>query len=99
MPRQRSTVRIFDLLGTVNAMLATSTCVPAGRAGMAAVLEKVLMESGQYAGFRCLTQDEVPEGQLPGIRDLDPNATYDRATSRYTDGRFDFTDETRRCYY
>ena len=38
-----------------------------GRFGVAALLDSILLESGNYKGFRFLTKDQVPYMAEPGI--------------------------------
>lgn len=48
-------------------------------------LEDVLHETGNYAGFRYLIASEVPNGELPGIRNTDcqDNAVWFIDTNEY----------------
>jgi hypothetical protein len=39
-----------------------------GIEGQRVFLENILMSTGNYKGFFYLTEDEVPEGERPGIR-------------------------------
>lgn len=64
----RKTVEIQALKDKVNGMLKLSTCSREGRLSLDCLLSSVLSDAGQYKGFRYLTEEEVPEGQLPGIR-------------------------------
>lgn len=86
----RKTIRIGDLVDTVNLMLENSTCDPEVRRGMCSVVETVLHKTDNYDGFRYLNHLEVPEGCAPGKlvsgRDEDGNPI------------FDFPDDTRRQY-
>lgn len=54
-----------------------------GRSELCMLLEGILMETNNYAGFQYLTELEVPEGERPGIR---------------PDQVFSDTDDTRRRY-
>ncbi|MAH07439.1 hypothetical protein CMI38_04285 [Candidatus Pacearchaeota archaeon] len=64
------------------------------RQGVMLMVEKVLMDSGNYKGFGYLTEDEVPKGELPGIRmgNVAPDGTL-------MDNRFENTDNTRVRYF
>ncbi len=64
----KKTFNVNKFLDTVNSCLANSTCDPKVRDGYLFCLENLLFETGNYAGYRYLTVDEVPEGQLPGVR-------------------------------
>lgn len=64
---KRKTVNIIDLRIKVNDMIRLSTCSKDVRRGMIAVLETMLLDTGNYNGFRYLEADEVPEGSQPGI--------------------------------
>lgn len=63
----KKTVKVENLRDTINDMLQNSTASRDVRRGMMAVLETVLHETGNYRGFRYLTEVEVPDGCLPGI--------------------------------
>lgn len=85
----RKTVLVDYLRDTVNKALATSTCGREGREAIDVILCNTLHETGNYRGFRYLTESEVPSGHLPGIR-------YSDETGHWSD--FTDTDDTRRCY-
>jgi len=82
----RKTVSVDYMKDTINKLLATSYCSPDTREGMISALTELLCATGNYKGFRYLTESEVPFGLRPGIRwvDGEPN---------FTD-----TDQTRVCY-
>jgi hypothetical protein len=61
---------------------------PAYRQGISEVVSSILMDTGNYRGFRYLHQNEVPAGFAPGIF---PSDNYDE--------RFEGTDPTRIQYY
>ena len=66
----RKTFSVNELRIRVNTMLATSIGGTAGkhrREGMQNILEQILMDADQYRGFRYLSANEVPPGELPGI--------------------------------
>ena len=62
------------------------------RLGLMLAAERMLHASGNYNGFRYLTQQEVPYG-APGINYVDGQPCED-----YTE-RFRNTDSTRRAYF
>lgn len=68
MTKSRKTVEIQPILDSVNIFLKESTDSSDRRQGNIDVINQVLFVSGNYAGFRYLTESEVPEDQLPGIR-------------------------------
>jgi hypothetical protein len=80
----RQTINVNTLRIDANRILSQSTCNPERREGVIALLEHVLTQTGNYHGFRYLTADEVPLGELPGIV--------------RTSGEARFPDETRRYY-
>lgn len=84
---KRKTFEVNTIKTKVNSMLADSVCSPDGRMGMLHVLETILHETGNYAGFRYLEVSEVPNGQLPGIHKDGPIYNSDR--------EFSNTDPTR----
>ncbi len=87
----RKTINVDQLRVKINEMLAGSSCSPDIRRGMINTLEFVLHETGNYQGFRYLSQEQVPEGQLPGVR-------YDGHEILPYPERFANTDDTR-VYY
>ena len=58
------------------------------RQGVMLVAEQVLMESDNYKGFGYLSEDDVPKGELPGIR-----------LNNQIPDRFENTDNTRVRYF
>ena len=58
------------------------------RQGVMLVVEQVLMESDNYKGFGYLSEDDVPKGELPGIR-----------LNNQIPDRFENTDNTRVRYF
>lgn len=66
--KARKTVEVQPILDSVNNFLKVSEDSANRRQGHIDVITSVLFECGNYAGFRYLTQAEVPENQLPGIR-------------------------------
>ena len=101
MASKRKTVKVYDLIQWINAGLANEHRTVGQRQTLCTVADHVLMSSGNYEGFSYLSEDEVPEGHLPGIRKahFDPHATIDAMTGRYSDGRFTNVDYTRRAYF
>lgn len=89
----RKTVKVETVVGYVNSMLQHSfgSCTTDERMGMIDVLEQILHDTGNYKGYRYLTQDEVPAGEKPGIYYAgDMPAPYPE--------RFKDTDHSRRAY-
>jgi hypothetical protein len=81
------TFRVEELRGLVNYSLANSVEEQTQEmAGMIAILEQVLHDSGNYHGFTYLEQREVPPNCIPGIR---PEQ----------DDKFENTNQFRRKYY
>ena len=89
----KKTISVEKLKDTINSCLANSTCEPEVRHGMIFVLEHVLFETGNYEGYKYLSQDQVREDMLPGVRyGSDGNILpYEQ--------RFVDTDSTRRHYF
>lgn len=81
-------ISIVQLVETVNNMLATSVCDISTRYGMITLLEKVLMDTGNYKGYGYLSAFDAPGMITPGVRFIGPELTAD----------FDNTDPTRRRY-
>lgn len=65
------TVKIADILQTVNERNQTSTCGPEIRQGWNSLLESILMANVLYIGFGYLMDWEVPKGNLAGMVHLD----------------------------
>jgi hypothetical protein len=93
----RKTVEVEVLKQTVNKILATMAgSAPSDaryRAGMMALLEDVLHNTGNYHGFQYLGLHEVPAGNKPGI-----NMGPDGHVSNNYELRFADTDDTRVVY-
>ena len=83
------TIKVADLIAIVNRRNRSSTCSPLVRMGWNSLLEEVLVETGNYAGFLLLSPDEVPEDEKPGIV-IVPNVEEDTEVS--------YPDESRRKY-
>ena len=85
----RKTLNVKALVAYGNQMLRDSVTDQGHRRGIQTMVEQVLMESGNYKGFRHLTKDEVPQGHVPGIyMDVDGKMLPDTE-------RFEGTDRTR----
>lgn len=90
----RKTVDVGSVLDFVNGILASPVSGQEDlRRGATLVLEHVLHESGNYNGFRYLSEDEVPDTAKPGIR-KGPLVSTDDCMDRFKN-----TDSTRRKYY
>jgi len=63
----RKTINVKALVNYANWQLKQSVTDQGHRRGIQTMVEQVLMESGNYRGFRYLKQDEVPQGHIPGI--------------------------------
>lgn len=94
MARSLKTVKVRDLIDKTNKMLAYPDGDPYVRQGMINLLVSVLHDTGNYNGFRYLSQYDLPSDIKPGIR-LNNNGAYDQLDpGRYTD-----TDSTRIQYF
>jgi len=58
----RKTVKIVDLIDSVNRRNRDSTCDDTIRAGWNSLLEEMLSVTDTYAGFRFMNADEVVDG-------------------------------------
>lgn len=84
----KKTFNIREFTEEVNRMLAESTCTADQRMGMILLLERTLMDSGNYHGYAYLSTDDVPSGHKGGH-------FYDATGPGWsTDGM----DDTRRRY-
>ena len=95
MRKGRKTFEVETIREIANEMLKYESAFirdddPRFRAGVSALLEKILMESRNYNGFRYLDKGELPEGSTPGIR-WSENDSYEE--------RFADTDNTRVHYF
>jgi hypothetical protein len=72
MAKIRKTFQIAPILESVNHFFKESENgfggSPERRQGHIDVIAHILFSAGCYGGFQYLTQDEVPAGELPGIR-------------------------------
>ena len=82
----KKTVHLIDVIREVNEKNRMSTCSADVRNGWNDLLEGLLMRADVYAGFKCLTEKDVPAGHLPGMEDG-------------KDGHKVFPDESRKHYY
>lgn len=88
MAKGRKTFEVDAIRQVANDSLRTSANGASDfRQGIIAMVERILMDSGNYRGFIYLDEHEVPQGALPGVRCNVPSIE-----------KFDFTDDTRRVY-
>lgn len=90
----RKTVDIASLVDYVNGVLAAETDDSRSqdlRMGAILALEHALHSTGNYNGFRYLTNNELPDHIQPGVR-------YDANGILPYEERFHNTDDTRRQY-
>jgi hypothetical protein len=92
---KRKTFDVDTFRNLINGMLAGSVCSSEERKSMLIILEHVLMETGNYNGYRYLGSDKVPEGHLPGIN---TNA-FENHNNPTPDQLFQNTDNTRVFYF
>jgi len=90
MPQVHKTFNVEAFKTQVNAILRTSIESSDFRLGIQLLAEQIFHDTNSYYGFRYLTADEVPEGELPGI-----NKEF---VGDY-DAQFENTDRTRICYF
>ena len=88
----RKTFKVEDLVKVVNHNLCNGGDTADTRIGMIALIEQVLHDSGNYKGYRYLTQAEIPSPHKPGIH-VDVNGDILPYPNRFKD-----TDDTRREY-
>lgn len=88
----RKTVDLQALVNTANGILAYPQMNPEFRSGVCLLLEHALMDSKNYGGFSYLNQNDLPQGDLPGIR-VGPNGE----ALEFLEA-FDNVDDTRRHY-
>jgi hypothetical protein len=60
----RKTIQVEAFRTRINGMLAESTCSPAERGAMATILESVLMDTGNYRGYRYIDAVYTDQGVL-----------------------------------
>lgn len=90
----RKTFDIEKYKNMVNDYLAGDNSTKEQRQVMADTLMNILMETGNYKGFRYLSWRHLTAGVTPGI-----NEDSDGQVLSYESGRFDNTDETRVYYF
>jgi hypothetical protein len=86
MAPRRKTIEVDFCRNLANTILIADFSSKEERVAIMIFIEKILMESGNYNGFRYLSESEVKEGN-PGIR-----------TSLSQDEQFLNTDNTRVRY-
>lgn len=64
---KRKTFKVEILKKKINGRNRQSICSADCRNAWNSVLADILMDTGNYEGFRYLDKDEVPAGELPGI--------------------------------
>ena len=96
MAKKRKTINVDDLRKLANDMLATEHTSKQCREGVIMMIERVLLDTGNYCGFSYLYKSELPYGATPGIHP-DPGTKVIPHTD-YTE-RFKDTDHTRVRYY
>jgi len=88
---KRKTVKVEELKQHINNILATSVdskyVNSYSRFALCSLIEKVLMDTGNYKGFWSLRPYEVPSGQKPGI-------IFDESSAR----NHIYPDDSRRRY-
>jgi hypothetical protein len=89
---KRKTISVEQVLTYANMQLKGSVTPSGHRDGICTMIEQVLMDTGNYAGFRYLTSVDVPTGHTPGIH-------YDEGGILPYPERFVNTDESRREYF
>jgi hypothetical protein len=105
------TVKIAEILQTVNTRNELSTCSREMRQGWNSLVESILMAANVYIGFGYLTSIEIPQGKLPGISYVDPDGEpitpeefSDEMSLANQEGRKPacgktFPDDSRRTYF
>lgn len=91
MFKPRKTFSVASLLFMVNTNNLSRHQSSDARKGANALLDRVLHATGNYEGFSYLTANKVPEGERPGINELDLAEGDDQK-------RFENTDQTRVSY-
>lgn len=83
----RKTLNVRGFVEGINRAIAESTSDPKFRFGLLAAAEAALMASGNYKGFTYLGIEDIPDGEIPGVR--------------WVEGKPDFTDVdvSRVCFY
>lgn len=89
---KRKTVSVEQVVKYANEQLKYGMTGPVHRGGVMIMVEQILHDTGNYAGFRYLKSDEVPNNQAPGVHYKDGEILP------YPD-RFINTDNTRVEYF
>lgn len=91
---KRKTADISTIIETANGILAGTwpSNTKEYRAGVIVLLENIIHGADQWRGFRYLTNHELPDDVLPGVR-----YRVDGTIPDYPE-RFANTDDTRRVY-
>lgn len=84
--KPKKNISIEFLINEVNRINRFSTVEPGVRKGWNSLLETILFQTNNYAGFCYLTTAELATGMLPGI-DTDP------------EGKTIYPDESRRAFF
>jgi len=79
----RKSFNVMEFRDKVNWRLLNCTMSEDGLKELCLTLEDVLQDTGNYGGFRYLGIDEVPEGELPGIREGEDHNEWFKDTSSY----------------
>lgn len=85
---KRKTIRANQVVDIANDVIANckQNCNKDFRLGVAYLLISILQRTNNYDGFRYLPEDEVPYGELPGIKRLE-------------NGNVEFPDHSRVAFY
>lgn len=97
MPKRRKTFAVADLKKKVNLRNQNSTCSAAERMAWNSILEDILMETGNYQGFKYYTRSDL---ELTEAADCLPGIVWKTLPNGdFTPDREAETDESRRYYY
>jgi len=88
---KRKTIDVAELISMTNEVLRDSMGPRdiEWRRGLIYILESALFKTGNYKGFKYLTEGHVPDGERPGINSIDLDIV----------GRFENTDRTRVAFF
>ena len=92
-------MKVQCIIDIANEMLSQSTGTKDERVGVMRLLESILHDTGNYAGFTYLEKHEVPANELPGMQSIKDNDIKDMPMNEIYDKRFENTDSTRLRYY
>jgi hypothetical protein len=87
--KTKKTIPVQTIVTQLNETLANGFQTIQERQAIMIFAERILRDTGNYRGFRYLTQDEIPGCQIPGIR---PGGSTDH------ESRFTNTDPSRVKY-